>query len=293
MKNGSKGSMKGVCVCVQAHNPYEARYPGLRVISREELHLVKMIRASGGSVSISGDSSAPVYYVTRKGFRDFISDPLYAFVTCTLLSPFLGMVGNWLTDVVRRSRTKDRALEDTCNILITVDEDGRTLHYTHRGEAISDERFNQLIALLQAQQDAYAVASMGQRPPNDSRPYPVFLEHQSIVVGWTNLRMGQRALQFVECKITDDETLRRINAGELRGASIGVIVTNSECSICGYQYAECNHITGHRYKGKECTVGIKGLLLGDISIVKEPVNPKCLVELARSASTAPDQPKHH
>lgn len=60
-------------------------------------------------------------------------------------------------------------------------------------------------------------------------------------------------------------------------SSIGGIVSECECSICGRDYRECEHIAGRPYRGRMCSRIIKKMDLEEISIVKEPANKLCRV----------------
>jgi hypothetical protein len=54
--------------------------------------------------------------------------------------------------------------------------------------------------------------------------------------------------------------------------SVGFIEKEVECSICGKNYAECNHIVGRPYLGKLCCRIIKKWELQEVSIVEDPAN---------------------
>ena len=55
--------------------------------------------------------------------------------------------------------------------------------------------------------------------------------------------------------------------------SPGLIIEKAECSICGKEYGECEHIVGKAYMGKMCYKIITKIKeMKEVSIVKEPVN---------------------
>lgn len=61
--------------------------------------------------------------------------------------------------------------------------------------------------------------------------------------------------------------------------STGMIIENSECSICGEEYGECNHVKGRAYMGEHCVRIIKKVKqLKEVSIVDEPADKHCRVE---------------
>ena len=93
------------------------------------------------------------------------------------------------------------------------------------------------------------------------------------------MTFSKKALRCDPAKIDDEDTWRRVRSGELKGMSIAMLVHDSECTICRRQYAECLHISGQDYGGTMCTVGIHGVHLTEISVVKDPVNPGCVIDL--------------
>ncbi len=59
--------------------------------------------------------------------------------------------------------------------------------------------------------------------------------------------------------------------------SIGAIVTKSECSICGQEYGECDHLKGKPYMGKVCYEWVTELELEEASLVFNPGIKHCRV----------------
>jgi hypothetical protein len=57
--------------------------------------------------------------------------------------------------------------------------------------------------------------------------------------------------------------------------SVGLIVEDSECSICGSEYGECSHIKGRPYNGDLCSRIIKRSRLLEVSVVNTPANKSC------------------
>jgi len=55
--------------------------------------------------------------------------------------------------------------------------------------------------------------------------------------------------------------------------SPGLIIEKAECSICGKEYGECEHIVGKAYMGKMCYKIITKIKeMKEVSIVEEPAN---------------------
>ncbi len=52
--------------------------------------------------------------------------------------------------------------------------------------------------------------------------------------------------------------------------STGSVVSKLECSICGKEAGECDHLPGKPYMGKLCHRIVRGLRFTEVSIVQEP-----------------------
>ena len=59
--------------------------------------------------------------------------------------------------------------------------------------------------------------------------------------------------------------------------SVGAIVDQRECSICGKDYDECEHVAGKPYMGEFCCVIFKDSHLDHVSIVETPADKRCRV----------------
>ncbi len=59
--------------------------------------------------------------------------------------------------------------------------------------------------------------------------------------------------------------------------SIGAIVKKSECSICGQEYGECDHLKGKPYLGKICYECVTEYDLEEVSIVFNPGLKYCRI----------------
>lgn len=263
---------------VHAFNPYEAVYPGRKTISRPALDLVKKLRSQGHEVLVRPDDERNLEYIARKGFiEDVLSDPLFLKVAGFSAGVVTGLISNWLYDKFGNQQSNADRGEET-KVVIEVEEEGNRLRYSETGEPISDEKFDSLLHFMEKRKNAYFEARK-QSPPNEDLRIPIFLEHSFEVVGWTRIRRTNKGLLADPAHISNDETLERIERGELNGFSVGGIVRESECTICGSNYVECNHIGGESYDGQECVVKVSSIELCDVSIVKEPVNPDTRIEL--------------
>lgn len=59
--------------------------------------------------------------------------------------------------------------------------------------------------------------------------------------------------------------------------SVGIVVEESECSICNGNYGDCGHVKGRPYMGRICTRIITKSTLQEVSIVPDPANKQCRV----------------
>ncbi len=52
--------------------------------------------------------------------------------------------------------------------------------------------------------------------------------------------------------------------------SIGTIAASLECSVCGKESGECDHVPGRPYMGEFCYKNVKGMTMTEVSIVENP-----------------------
>ena len=252
-------------VVLSSFNPYQDRYPHRRVITREQLHLMKLLRAQGVSVRVDGDPDDELNYLALKGLREWLSDPIVVTSLSIPIGVMSGLIANALSDLVkgRSSRSTD--------VLIALADDGSGLHYASDGRRLSKSEFNRLMRSVDRR---YSIAHPARvSSPDASRPVPVYLEHTDKVVAWGRLSVDSVGLKVDEAVVTDDETWARLRDGSLAGMSIGALVRRSKCSICGESYFDCWHLSGNSYDGESCYVTIEELDLGEVSLVTDPANP--------------------
>jgi len=261
-------------VCFRSYNPYESVYPGLRVVSREALHLIKTLRSEGYSVVVEPDDGRELHYFTEKGFREVLSDPVYAFVVGIPVSLILNLIAGWI------SQLRYSPKPDETNLVLEFDEEGKTVRYSQSGRPISDAKFSALLLSLEGRKRRFE-DSRRLISPYAGYPIPINLEHTEKVVGWCKgfvFDDRQRSIGVDETRICDDETWDRIQSGELKGFSVGQIVLHATCLICGQDYVDCNHVAGNDYAGRECVVRTTPLP-AEISLVKDPVQPLARIDL--------------
>ena len=267
-------------IYIRSYNPYEARYPGRRVVSRETLHLIKLLRAHGVSVLIEPDDGTKLNYSTEKGLTEFLADPVHALIVGIPVGIVVNMISSWLYDRVKR-----QPADEEVNIILEVDEEGKRLHYSHRGKPISEKRFQALLRVLERRAEQYREAT-SITPPDPLRPTPIYLEHTHKLIGWGRVSIDKKGLKIDDAVIINKKVFRRIKKGELEGASIAGLIYKATCMICKSEYVDCNHIAGEEYAGKECSVRIDGIDLAEISIVRKPVQPLAKIGILKERKGA-------
>ncbi|WP_142049412.1 hypothetical protein [Achromobacter sp. SLBN-14] len=60
--------------------------------------------------------------------------------------------------------------------------------------------------------------------------------------------------------------------------SSGMIVGKQECSICGSEYGDCDHLVGKPYMGRFCYIIAKDLSLDHVAIVEHPADKRCRIQ---------------
>ena len=59
--------------------------------------------------------------------------------------------------------------------------------------------------------------------------------------------------------------------------SSGMIVNHQECSICGEEYEDCEHLIGKPYMGIYCNIVAQDLKLDHVAIVENPADKRCRI----------------
>lgn len=60
--------------------------------------------------------------------------------------------------------------------------------------------------------------------------------------------------------------------------SSGMIVGKQECSICGEEYGDCDHLVGKPYMGRFCHIIAKDFSFDHVSLVERPADKRCRVQ---------------
>jgi hypothetical protein len=253
---------------IPSRNPYVSLYPDLKVVSRETIHLIKLLREEGYSVIVEPEKIEKLNYYVEKGIKEILADPILIYVIGIPTSIITGLISSWLHDIWRKTPKKDENL-----LIIEFDEDGNKVRYSESGRKISDEKFSSILKSLDERANAYE-KSRENPSPITQRPYPVYLEHTSKIIGWAeNVITRSEGLFLDGLQIIDPEVQELVDNGYLTGLSVAGIIKKSTCSVCNSDYVLCNHIAGKTYNRKECLVRIDEFAIAEFSLVRDPIQP--------------------
>lgn len=262
------------CIVFQAE-------PQRRTVSRNALDIAKLARAQGIKVVFEPDDGRPLRYVVRKGLLDdIVKDPIAMLAIGVPIGIVTNLISSWIYDRIKKVGQSPAE----ARVHIEVVADGKRIVYDHLGTEVSADKAEQM--LREFNESLFAHRPRMLASPFPDMPVPVYLEHTPKVVGWTALNQGPHGLYGEPTHITDRETLKRIDIGELTGLSVSGIVKRSECSICGDDYVRCNHVAGSVYNRRKCINRISEIEFLEVSVVAEPTNPMCYFDQGRNRKVA-------
>lgn len=253
-------------VIIECYNPYESRFPDRKVISRGQLHIIKVLRVNGIEYEVLPNDNRKLNFLAQKELTSLLNDP----VILTLYNISLGIISGLLTNLIMKSFQEDK------DKIIFRNADGSYLSYV--GKNIQSSDVLKIIERLQNNKNEFG-KSFSTLSPFPDLPHPVNLEHTPKIIGWGLVGRDDNGMIMKELRITCKHTWERIQKAEIKGFSIGGLVSESKCQICNSDYTECNHITGQFYDGKECIAELNKLDLAEVSVVKEPCNPLANIKL--------------
>lgn len=266
---------------IPSFNPFEGRYPGYKVISWETLELVKEMRSKGMDVSILPENNKPLCYTFKKGDGGLFSDPIIIFGLTSVWSVLINIVSNRIDHRIQNKKDRKKTLKRAKENIIIVKDESSNEFYSLEGkrierlkkQKIEEKRINTMVDYN---------LSITASPPKMNLRHPIYLEHAyNRIVGWGNVKLSDSRLILKEYIFTLESIPEKIRNGEIKGMSVAGIAVSSSCSICNSNYVNCNHISGRVYDGKECINSITKSLLADVSLVKDPINQNCIIEILR------------
>jgi len=255
-------------IAIQSFNPYEFRFPGRRVVSRDTLHLIKRLRTNGYEVVVAPDNGSRLYYLTRKGVAEFFADPLLVFLVNIPVTTIVTLLTGLIQDRLKSGRPKPR--DEEVRIVLETGQHDNKVRFDYKGKPLSNDQFQAILAAFKGQQQNYR-QSVQIIAPDPTMRVPIFLEHTPKIVGWARVWHDKDGSLKAETKITDDDVWEKIENGTMKGLSYGALVGKTTCSICQQEYMNCNHIAGEVHHQNECTVRLEQIDHAEVSIVSDPV----------------------
>lgn len=254
---------------IDSFNPYENRFPNRKLVTRDTLLLIKLLRSEGYEVIVEPENDQPLEYLYKKGITEFFADP----VNITLIGIPIAILTNIISHELQKLFDKDDTL-DKANINITIDNSNNT--YNYLGKPQEKNNTKRIKKKRKELKDGFSNCFEIKSPYYDL-PTPVFLEHKPKIIGWCELWSDEEGLKS-KMIITDKVVKRRISQNRLNGLSVTGIATKTECSICKSDFVYCEHIPRKKYKGKKCFNTIIETDYVESSVVKEPINSQCLID---------------
>ncbi|MEO6149295.1 MAG: hypothetical protein ABIN95_04385 [Mucilaginibacter sp.] len=261
-------------VTIETFNPYESLFPNRKLVDRDAILLIKFLRREGYDVKLMPDDGKPVEYLFKKGIREWLSDPIVAFFTGVTSTVIGTLASNFLQSLMTRTE-KGTINHININNLVLKTPDGLTSLIN--GLQVNDSHVNNIRVSNKHLVESYNLA-FSIPPPKNKYPIAIFLEHKPTIVGWCNVEDRPVGL-WVDGYLEDLRLRQQINSGIYKGLSITGISKKTICSICEKDYIACSHISSECYDGKICASHLLESDFVEVSIVKEPVNTTCLVNL--------------
>jgi hypothetical protein len=88
---------------------------------------------------------------------------------------------------------------------------------------------------------------------------------------------AQKGFSYLEGRAIRLVNIERVVFPEQVYFSAGLIVEHQECSICGAEYEDCNHLVGMPYMGEFCRCILRAFKADHVAMVKDPANKQCRV----------------
>lgn len=264
----------GHLIEIDSFNPYVYRFPNRKLISKDVLRLIKYLRQDGHEIVIRPKNSWPVEYLFQKGALDLFTNPIYVFFLGVGANIASTLIANAVQKVFDNRKERKKIGEIIQSIFVYVD---------HRVFQINGKKFEQ--KKLKASQKNDRKLNLGfekafaTKSPFPLLATPIFFEHQPKIVGWGKYELDENGFVTKDNRITDMDTWNKIKNGEIQGGSITGIAKETQCNICNSNYILCNHVAGDIYNDKECFNLIIEADAVEFSLVRNPINPHCLIDL--------------
>lgn len=257
-------------ISLWGYNPYAYAFPEFRrVLSRDAVLLAKHLRAQGLEVSVEPNDSSPLAFVTRKGFVETVSDPLFL----TVLSVPIGLATNLLYDWLKTKLAVGTSSVPG-HLVLFESESGKPLVYDPNGNPAKDNIL-ETVESLRAKRFRQFKALEAIKSPYPHLPSPILLEHAPTIAAWGRLEWQNHEFVVTEAVVINRKAQAMVASGRLKGFSIAGLTTKMICSVCASPYFDCPHVANEAYGEDVCSVELSEMKIAEISLVRSPVNPLC------------------
>ncbi len=257
-------------------NYYESKFPGRKLVNLEKLKLIKTLRREGYEVIVLPNDGKPFQYVFTKGVTEILTDPILLYLTGVGTSIVLNLLTNYVSGKLFDKKKVPPVITNINNIIIYPAGTNAQVDYT--GQQISAGELQQLKEEITDKKQKFELC-FKQKSPYPTLPTPIFRNHQPEIVGWCRFKMDEVGMKVEDGIITHGSVRKEIDEGIYKGFSVAGIAEYSTCSICSENYVNCNHIAGEIYNNQSCTHEIKKSTGIEVSVVYEPTNSQCLLQL--------------
>ena len=136
-------------ILIESFNPYAAQYPDRRVISRRELDILKLLRADGLDVRVNGEPSHELNFLSTKGVREWLADPLVLTFVQVPISVVCGVISNTIYSLFQRKKP-------ATEVVLELDDNGTRAHYRADGTPLEPQQFEALLGAMQQRRKSHS-----------------------------------------------------------------------------------------------------------------------------------------
>jgi hypothetical protein len=172
--------------------------------------------------------------------------------------------------------TRDSGIQkDACTKLQTLVADCRTL----KSEAVAagDEDFANLLLGFECVASCLSEELAMWILLKEEKPDEAWDSLCSAQMAAANAARAHNGFAHLETHAQRLEEIERLVFPPQVFVSAGIIVRHQECSICGSEYGDCEHLAGKPYWGKFCCIIAKDIEANHIAVVKNPADKRCRI----------------
>jgi len=185
---------------IDSFNPYDSFYPNRKVVNRDVLILIKILRSEGYEVIVRPKDTRPLEYLFKKGVTSFLADPANQLIISIPVGIVSGLVTNWIQKQFDRKKESNNIIIIDKSTNIITNSFNKTIT---KGQAEDIKKKRKIIA--KKFEDCLKTKS-----PFLGLPFPILLNHRPIIIGWCRLEETEIGLEIEKGIITDKNAYRKI-----------------------------------------------------------------------------------